>query len=53
MDFDIDSFLNETFKKVEKKDKKKINENKINQINDSIKEENIKTNTISIIEVIK
>lgn len=37
MDFDIDSFLNETFKKVEKKDKKKNNESKTNDIKDPSK----------------
>jgi len=34
MDFDIDSFLNETFKKVEKKEKKTNVEKKINQSKD-------------------
>ncbi len=43
MDFDIDSFLNETFKKVEKKDKKRNNESK------SIdKQENLEINEIEI-----
>lgn len=43
MDFDIDSFLNETFKKVEKKEKKKVN-NDDNNLNNSIKRENNPTN---------
>ncbi len=36
MDFDIDSFLNETFKKVEKKDKKKNDESKSNELKSPI-----------------
>jgi hypothetical protein len=36
MDFDIDSFLKDTFKKVEKKEKKKINESKPREIKDDL-----------------
>lgn len=52
MDFDIDSFLNETFKKVEKKEKKKTNDNKISQINDLCKEEKKNDNLITQNDVI-
>jgi len=36
MDFDIDSFLKDTFKKVEKKEKKKMNEAKPSEIKDAL-----------------
>jgi len=47
MDFDIDRFLNETFKKVENKDKKKA----VNDIAKQDKNENKKNNLIDVIEI--
>lgn len=58
MDFDIDSFLNETFKKVDKNDKKKISQAKPNDPKNTLKinkedskikakDNNIKTEIVS------
>ncbi len=46
MDFDIDRFLNETFKKVENKDKKKA-------VNDKAKQDKNENKTNNLIDVIE